>query len=230
MEMPSSSFLYESLHQYAILHNVRCVRKISLELADTYIKRYNAPEFEELADLLGAFGGTDPEFFPNELPSLSTIQAEVRSGDTYYSSELSVNAFLLMFRDVLRSVGLSVLECPVCGTKKDTCCGSADCRQYLETASPTQKKDDLADISRKFSNRVRKHRSDIREACNAAEAVLEFDAYGKPKQNYVTEKVKELRSNDAPVKEIRKLQKEVKLLYKEMNDTRVRIIEKYGKK
>lgn len=228
------SFLYESLHQYAILHNVRCVRKISLESADTYIKRYNAPEFEELADLLGAFGGTDPEFFPNELPSLSTIQAEVRSGDTYYSSELSVNAFLLMFRDVLRSVGLSVLECPVCGelfcgTKEDTCCGSADCRQYLETASPTQKKDDLADISRKFSNRVRKHRSDIREACNSAEAVLEFDAYGKLKQNYVTEKVKELRSNDAPVKEIRKLQKEVKLLYKEMNDTRGRIIEKYGK-
>ena len=95
---------------------------------------------EELADLLGAFGGTDPEFFPNELPSLSTIQAEVRSGDTYYNSELSVNAFLLMFRDVLRSVGLSVLECPVCGelfcgTEEDTCCGSADCRQYLETAN-----------------------------------------------------------------------------------------------
>ena len=59
--------------------------------------------------------------------------------------------------------------------------------------------------------------------------MLEFDAYGKLKQTYVTEKVKELRSNDAPVKEIRKLQKEVKLLYKEMNDTRVRIIEKYGK-
>lgn len=227
------SFLYESLHQYAILHNVRYVRKITLETVDTYINRCNAPEFEELADLLKVFGGTDPEFFPNELPSLSTIQAEVRSGDTYYSSEFSVNAFLLMFRDVLRSTGLSVCECPVCGelfcgTKEDTCCGSAECRHYLETASPTQKKDDLADISKKFSNRVRKHRSDIRDACSAAEAVLEFDAFAKPKQAYVVEKVKELRRTDAPVKDVLKLKKEVKHIYEEMNEVKKRIAAQYG--
>ena len=226
------SFLYESLHQYAILHNVRYVRKITLETVDTYINRCNAPEFEELADLLKVFGGTDPEFYPNELPSFSTIQAEVRSGDTYYSSEFSVNAFLLMFRDVLRSTGLSVCECPVCGdlfcsTKADICCGNPECRQYLETASPTQKKDDLADISKKFSNRVRKHRSDIRNACSAAEAVLEFDAFAKPKQAYVVEKVKELRRNDAPVREIRRLKKEVGRLYDEMNDMKKRVITKY---
>ena len=56
---------------------------------------------------------------------------------------------------------------------------------------------------------------------------MEFNAFAKPKQAYVVEKVKELRSNDAPVREIRRLKKEVERLYDEMNDMKKRVITKY---
>ena len=229
------SFLYRFILQYAFEHNKTYMEKFTLRKINTYVKKNVIKGQEQLPKLLAAFSKSDQEYCASLPDSFPVIRAAVHGEKIYYSSDYPVVSFLAMFRDVLYSMHLTIHVCTVCGevfcgTKEDTCCGSADCRQYLEAASPTQKKDDLADISRKFSNRVRKHRSDIRDSCYAAGAVLEFDAYAKPKQAYVVEKVKELRANDAPVKDILMLKKEIKRLYKEMNNTKIRIIAKYQAK
>ena len=227
------SFLYQSILQYALLHNKRYIKKITLERVRTYIKKNVISEQEQLPKLLAAFSKSDQEYCASLPNSVPVIRAAVHDENIFYSSDFPVVSFLTIFRDVLYSMRLTIRVCTVCGdvfcgAANDNCCGSKECEEYLENASATQKKDDLADISRKFSNRVRKHRSDIRDSCYVAEAVLEFDAYAKPKQEYIVEKVKELRANDAPVKEIRLLKKEVKRIYAEMNERKKEIIVKYG--
>ena len=227
------TFLYQSLSQFAIFHNQKYMKKITLERVKKHIQKHVAPELDELARMPATFSKENTEFRPHSLPSLSKVYTEVLNDKIYYGSPLSVLAFLYMFRDILSSMHLTIRACTVCGelfctAMDEKCCGSTDCKEFLETASPSHKKDTLSEITRKFSNRVRKHRSDIREACESAEAVLAFNAFASPKQEYVIEKARELRRTDAPNKQILQLKKEVKEIYTQINEKKKEILAQYS--
>ena len=228
------SFLYESIHQYIIVENEKCVDAVTLLYGpQDYISDHNAPKFEELKFFLKTFMKMDVGFFPNQLPSTYTIQADVLSGDAHYSSDLSCNVFLIMFRDLLISTGTAVCVCTVCGDvfcgkPGDNCCGKSDCERYLNNADPKQKKTDLSKISKNFSLNIRQHRYRIKNKCTSPEAMQEFNAFTEPIQNHIIERVKELRTNDAPVKEIRELKMEVDQKYTEINEKAKEIMAKYS--
>ena len=138
-----------------------------------------------------------------------------------------------MFRDMLLSMGMTVCRCTVCGDlfvgkPKDICCGKPDCELYLTSANPKQKKEELSKISKKFSLYVRQYRYKVKENCGSPEALLEYNAFSEPIQKHIVEKVKELRTNDAPVKEIRELKLEVDRKYAEINAKVKEIIAKYS--
>ena len=134
---------------------------------------------------------------------------------------------------MLHLTGSAVCTCTVCGDyfcgkAEDDCCGNPECKKYLESSEPYQKKEDLSAITRCFSGRIRSIRHELREICETEDAVTEFNEFSKPLQTYVTSTVKALRIADAPVMKIRKFKSEVDRLYDELNAKRKEIIAEYG--
>jgi hypothetical protein len=162
------NFLFESIHQYSVEQNPRCVKATKANHPpQEYIEKFNIPKFEALKTSLQTFLQMDTGFFPSQLLSVHDMQADVLAGDTYYSADLSCNAFLVMFRDMLLSMGMSICKCSVCGKafcgkSGDFYCGSPACTQYLKEEKPKQK-NDLSKISKNFSLYVRQYRYKIRE-------------------------------------------------------------------
>jgi hypothetical protein len=113
-----------------------------------------------------------------------------------------------------------------CGKSGDFFCGNPACAQYLKEEKPKQK-NDLSKISKNFSLYVRQYRYKIREKCNAPEAVQEFNTFTEPIQKAIVEKVKTLRTQQAPDREIQKLKLEVDRKYAEINEKAKEIIERY---
>ena len=223
-------FLLDSIYEYALYHNEE-IMKIKLKTVGSHIKDQVQPGFEQLRRLLTAFpAGTAPELDGFSL--FQPVQAEIIGEQTWYSSVFPCNAFLLMFRDMLQLTGSAVCTCTVCGDyfcgkAGDDCCGNPDCRKYLESSEPYQKKEDLSAITRCFSGRIRSIRHELREICETEVAVTEFNEFSKPLQTYVTSTVRALRIDDAPVMKIRKFKSEVDKLYDELNAKRKEIISKY---
>ncbi|MBR4201021.1 MAG: hypothetical protein IKQ91_07055, partial [Oscillospiraceae bacterium] len=223
------AFVLDSIYEYALYHNEEIMR-IKLKTVGGHLKDQVQPGFEQLRRLLTASpAGTMPELDGFSL--FQPVQAEIIGGQTWYSSVFPCNAFLLMFRDVLQMTGSAVCTCTVCGDyfcgkAEDDCCGNPDCKKYLESSEPYQKKEDLSAITRCFSGRIRSIRHELREICETEEAVTEFNEFSKPLQTYVTSTVRALRIADAPVMKIRKFKNEVDRLYDELNARRKQILEK----
>ena len=223
-------FVLDSIYEYALYHNEEIMR-IKLKTVGGHMKDQVQPGFEQLRRLLTAFpAGTMPELDGFSL--FQPVQAEIIGGQTWYSSVFPCNAFLLVFRDMLQMTGSAVCTCTVCGDyfcgkPNDNCCGNPDCKKYLESSEPYQKKEDLSAITRCFSGRIRSIRHELREICETEVAVTEFNEFSKPLQTYVTSTVRALRIDDAPVMKIRKFKSEVDKLYDELNAKRKEIISKY---
>ena len=225
----SCAFVLDSIYEYALYHNEEIMR-IKLKTVGGHMKDQVQPGFEQLRRLLTAFpSGECPNLDGFSL--FQPVQAAVIGGQTWYSSVFPCNAFLLMFRDVLNTTGTALCTCNFCGELfcgkvNDDCCGNPDCRKYLESSEPYQKKEDLSAITRCFSGRIRSIRHELREICETEEAVTEFNELSKPIQTYVTSTVRALRIADAPVMKIRKFKNEVDRLYDELNARRKQILEK----
>ncbi len=224
------AFVLDSIYEYALYHNEEIMR-IKLKTVGGHLKDQVQPGFEQLRRLLTAFpSGECPNLDGFSL--FQPVQADIIGGQTWYSSLFPCNAFLLIFRDVLQLTGSAVCTCTVCGDyfcgkAGDDCCGNPDCRKYLESSEPYQKKEDLSAITRCFSGRIRSIRHELREICETEVAVTEFNEFSKRLQTYVTSTVRALRIDDAPVRKIRKLKSEVDKLYDELNAKRKEIISKY---
>ena len=226
-----SAFLLDSIYEYALFHNNEVMR-IKLKTVSGYIKDQVQPGFEQLRRLLTAFpAGKAPKL--DSFSLFQPVHAKVIGGQIWYSSDFPCTALLLMFRDVLNMTSTAICTCNVCGelfcgTANDECCGNPDCRKYLESSEPYQKKEDLSAITRCFSGRIRSIRHELREICETEDAVTEFNEFSKPPQTYVTSTVRALRIADAPVMKIRKFKSEVDKLYDELNTKRKEIITKYA--
>lgn len=225
-----TAFLLDSIYEYALYHNDESMR-LMLKTVGGYLRNEVRPGFTHLRRLLTAFpAGVMPEMDGFSL--FQPVHAEVINGQIWYSSSFPCNAFLLMFRDVLNTTGTAICACSVCGelfcgTANDECCGNPDCKKYLESSEPYQKKEDLSAITRCFSGRIRTIRHELREICETEDAITEFNEFSKPLQTYVTSTVRALRIADAPVMKIRKFKSEVDKLYDELNAKRKEIIAKY---
>ena len=223
-------FVLDSIYEYALYHNEEIMR-IKLKTVGGHLKDQVQPGFEQLRRLLTAFpAGTMPEL--NGFSLFQPVRADIIGGQIWYSSIFPCIALLLMFRDMLQMTGSAVCTCTVCGDyfcgkAGDDCCGNPDCRKYLESSEPYQKKEDLSAITRCFSGRIRSIRHELREICETEVAVTEFNEFSKPLQTYVTSTVRALRIDDAPVMKIRKFKSEVDKLYDELNAKRKEIISKY---
>ena len=224
-------FLLDSIYEYALYHNEEIMR-IKLKTVGGHIKDQVQPGFEQLRRLLTAFpAGTAPELDGFSL--FQPVHAEVIGGQIWYSSDSPCNALLLMFRGVLNMTDTAICTCAVCGelfcgTANDECCGNPDCKKYLESSEPYQKKEDLSVITRCFSGRIRSIRHELREICETEEAVTEFNDFSKPLQTYVTSTVRAMRIADVPIMKIRKFKSEVDRLYDRLNAKRKEIIAEYG--
>lgn len=228
-----SAFLLDSIYEYAVFHNNEVMR-IKLKTVSGYVKEHVLPGFEQLRKLLTAFpAGRAPKL--NRFTLFQPVYAEVIGGQIWYGSDFPCNALLLMFRDVLNTTETAICTCAVCGEvfcgkPNDDCCGNPDCKKYLDSSEPYQKKEDLSAITRCFSGRIRSIRHELREICETEDAVTEFNKFSKPLQTHVTSTVRALRISDAPVMKIRKFKSEVDRLYDEMNTKRKEIIAVYEAK
>lgn len=226
-----SAFLLDSIYEYALFHNNEVMR-IKLKTVSGYIKDQVQPGFEQLRRLLTTFpAGKAPKLDGFSL--FQPVHAEVIGGQIWYSSDFPCNAFLLMFRGVLNMTDTAICTCTVCGEffcskPEEVCCGDSDCKKYLESTAPFQKKKDLSSISDTVAGRIRSMRHELREMCGTEQAVIEFNAFANPKKDYIIEKVKMLRATDAPIKAIRQLQKEKESLYDNLNAKKDEIIAKYS--
>ena len=226
-----SAFLLDSIYKYALFHNDEVMR-IKLKTVSGHIKDQVQPGFEQLRKLLTVFpAGKAPELDGFSL--FQPVYAVIINGQVWYCSDFPCNALLLMFRDVLNTTGTAICTCTVCGEifcgkSGEVCCGDADCKKYLDNSDPFQKKKDLSAISETVAGRVRSIRHELRDICGTEQAVLEFNSFANSKKAYIIEKVKMLRSTDAPAKAIRQLQKEKDTLYDELNEKRKEIIAKYS--
>ena len=225
-------FLLNSIHEYAVFHNDETMH-IKMRTIGGHIKEFVQPGFEQLRKLLTAFpAGIAPGLDGFSL--VQPVQAEIIDGHTWYSSELPCNAFLLMFRDMLQQTGSAVCTCTVCGDyfcgkPQDDCCTNPDCKKYLETTDPYQKKNELSALVRNFSCRIRQHRCNIVQICESAQAVEEFNAFATPTQNSVKTRAQTMKATDAPIRDILKLKNEIKnKLYDELNNKKYEILAKYG--
>lgn len=227
-----SAFLLDSIYDHALFHN-EALMHLKLKTVGGYIKDQVQPGFEQLRKLLTAFlAYKEPELDGFSL--FQPVRAEVIGGQIWYSSDFPCNAFLLMFRDMLNMTDTAICTCTVCGElfcgkSGEVCCGDADCKKYLDSSDPYQKKKDLSAISETVAGRVRSIRHELRDVCGTEQAVLEFNAFANPKKDCIIEKVKMLRSTDAPAKAVRQLQKEKDSLYDELNMKRHELIDKYSK-
>lgn len=225
-----SAFLLNSIYEYALFHN-EALMHLKLKTVAGYLKEQVQPGFEQLRRLLTAFpAGKSPGL--DGISLFQPIHAEVIGGQIWYSSDFPCTALLLMFRGVLNMTDTAICTCTVCGelfcgTANDECCGNSDCKKYLESSEPYQKKEDLSAITRCFSGRIRSIRHELREICETEDAVTEFNEFSKPLQSYVTSTVKALRIADAPVMKIRKFKSEVDRLYDQLNAKRKEIIAKF---
>ncbi len=224
-------FALDSIYAYALYHNEEIMR-IKLKTVGGHLKEQVQPGLEQLRRLLTAFpAGALPNLDGFSL--FQPIQAEVISGQTWYSSLFPCNAFLLMFRDMLQMTGSAVCTCTVCGDyfcgkPNGNCCGNPDCRKYLESSEPYQKQKDLSSISDTVGIRVRNIRSQLREICGTEQAVVDFNEFANPRKEKIIAKVQLLRKTDAPIKLIRQLQKGKAALYDGLKAKRNEIIAKYS--
>lgn len=205
--------------------------RVKLKTVGGHMNDHVQPGFEQLRRLLTAFpAGTTPELDGFSL--FQPVHAEVIGGQIWYSSDFPCTALLLMFRDALNTTGKAICTCNVCGELfcgkvNDDCCVNPECKKYLESSEPYQKKEDLSAITRCFSGRIRSIRHELREICETEDAATEFNEFSKPLQTYVTSTVKALRIADAPVMKIRKFKSEVDRLYDELNAKKHEIVGKY---
>ena len=224
-------FMTDSIYEFTSYHNHHFCHTLWLCFVNKYYRRNLEPQYHQMTQALRLCTASAAPVQKEKYPLFCTVL----DNQVYHSAEpdrLLCCSFLMEFTEAIRAGGLFINKCSVCGTlfcsrTKDHCCSDPLCRKLLREASDGSLAERITEIRRQFTDKICHDREFLRNQGCPPEAEELFDARVKPLRDTVAKRVKEVRQDDASLREIHALNKSVKALYGKINEIKAEIIARY---